>query len=191
LTSSWLSLERNELVRARAELSAAERVLEEMERDPNHPLLVVADLLGGVTETRAGSVTDAMTRLAAQKSRYDSDDRVQANWVAALEGEIALAQGKYDAAVASFRSAETPAWETVGNNPLAVFALNSPSRDGRARVEVARGNRAAAIEEYRRLTAAGPGGRSAALEPRHVLALARLLTEAGDTRAPVSSTAGF
>ena len=59
--------------------------------------------------------------------------------------------------------------------------MNPPSRDGRARVEIARGNRAAAIEEYRRLTAAGPGGRSAVLEPRHVLALARLLDEEGDT----------
>ena len=63
---------------------------------------------------------------------------------------------------------------------LAVFAMNPPSRDGRARVEIARGNRAAAVEEYRRLTAVGPGGRSAVLEPRHVLALARLLEQEGD-----------
>ena len=44
-------------------------------------------------------------------------------------------------------------------------------RDGPARVEVARLKRAAAIDEYRRLIAAGDGP----LEPRHVLALARLL----------------
>jgi hypothetical protein len=140
---------------------------------------VFADLLAGIAEIRAGKVVDAVTRLASQKSRYDNDERVQANWVAALEGEIALAQGEHDSAMAAFRSAETRAWITLGI-PWSVFALNSPSRDGRARVETARGNRAAAVEDYRRLTAAGPGGRSAALEPRHVLALARLLDEGGD-----------
>jgi hypothetical protein len=48
-------------------------------------------------------------------------------------------------------------------------------------VETARGNRAAAIEEYRRLTAVGPVNRSSAvLEPRHTLELARLLDRQGD-----------
>ena len=62
-----------------------------------------------------------------------------------------------------------------------MFATNLPSRDGLARVEIARGNRAAAIEEYRRLTAVGPGNRSSAvLEPRYILELARLLNEEGD-----------
>jgi len=53
-----------------------------------------------------------------------------------------------------------------------------------ARVELARGDRAAAIAAYRRLAAVGPEkGSSAALEPRHVLALARLLHQQGDTAA--------
>ena len=62
-----------------------------------------------------------------------------------------------------------------------MFATNLPSRDGLARVEIARGNRAAAIEEYRRLTAVGPGNRSSAVfEPRYILELARLLNEEKD-----------
>jgi hypothetical protein len=71
-------------------------------------------------------------------------------------------------------------WQTLGRDASTVFATSLPSRDGLARVELARGNRAAAIEEYRRLTAVGSGERSsAALEPRDILELARLLYEAG------------
>ena len=142
---------------------------------------MLADLIGGVAEIRAGNVKNASDRLAAQKSRYDSDDRVESNWVAALEGEIALAQGRYDQAVSSFKAAQTKAWLTLGRDSSTVFATNLPSRDGLARVEIARGNRAAAIEEYRRLTAVGPANRSSAvLEPRYILELARLLDEEGD-----------
>jgi hypothetical protein len=62
-----------------------------------------------------------------------------------------------------------------------VFATSLPSRDGLARVEIARGNRAAAIEEYRRLTTGGAGERSSGvLEPRYIFELARLLGEERD-----------
>ena len=82
--------------------------------------------------------------------------------------------------------------------PRAISTRARPSRDGglvrntikvsrpsviHARVEMARGNRAAAIELYRRLTAVGPGATmSGVLEPLHVLALARLLDQGGDPR---------
>jgi tetratricopeptide (TPR) repeat protein len=178
VTASWLSLERTEYARARTELRAAETVLTKMGRD-RHALLVFADLLGGVIEIRAGNVNDAVSRLEAQKARYDSNDAIESKWVAALEGEVALAQGQYDRATSSFTAADRRAWLTLGHD-YAMFAINHPSRDGLARVDIARGNRAAAIAEYTRLTVAGPGGRTAVLEPRHVLALARLLNEAGD-----------
>jgi serine/threonine protein kinase len=177
VTSSSLLIERKQYARALEELRAAETVLKQQ---PNRSLLVLAELIGGVAEIRAGNVTNVVTRLGSQKSRYDSDNRVESNWVAALEGEIALAQGQYDRAMSSFKAAESRVWLTLGRGIVAVFVINPPSRDGRARVEIARGNRAAAVEEYRRLTAAGPGGRSAVLEPRHILALARLLNESGD-----------
>jgi tetratricopeptide (TPR) repeat protein/predicted Ser/Thr protein kinase len=181
VTSSWLAVERRQYERALENLRAVEALLVKDADEPDHPLLVLADLVGGIAEIRSGNVKNASARLESQKSRYDSDDRIQANWVAALEGEIALAQNQYDAAMAGFRYAEARAWLTLGRHELTVFAMNSPSRDGRARVEMARGNRSAAIEEYRRLTAVTPDARSsAAFEPRYVLALARLLDEAGD-----------
>jgi hypothetical protein len=127
-----------------------------------------------------------------QKSRHDSEERVEANWVAALEGEIALAHGEHDLATSSFNAARTPVWVTLAGETLAMFAMNPPSRDGRARVEMARGNRTAAIEEYRDLTAVGRGTRSSAmLEPRHVLALARLLDEQKDTAGAVTEYGRF
>jgi tetratricopeptide (TPR) repeat protein len=177
LTSAWLLIERGQYARALEEVRAAETALGQQ---GDQTLLGLADLLGGVAELRAGNLTNAATRLGSQKSRLDSDDRLESNWVAALEGEIALAQNQHDRAMSSFKTSESRAWLTLGNGILAVFAMNPPSRDGRARVDVAHGHRAAAVEEYRRLTAAGPGARSGVLEPRHVLALARLLDQEGD-----------
>ena len=179
--SAWLAIERHQPALALEHLRAVETLLVKGADEPDHPILVLADLIGGIAEIRAKNVANAVTRLGSQKSRHDHDDRIQANWVAALEGEIALTQGDHDRAVAAFRSADTRAWHTLGRDAVTAFEINSPSRDGRARVEMARGNRAAAIEEYRRLTAVGADVRSsAALEPRYILALARLLDEAGD-----------
>ena len=181
LTSSWLSIERQQYVRGLAELRAGETMLAQSGADRDDTLLVLAAFIGGVADIRAGNVTEAATRLASQKSQSDGDDRTHANWLAALEGEIALAQGDYDRAMSSFSAAERRVWLTLGRSDLAIFAANAPSRDGRARVEIARRDRAAAIAEYRRLTAVGPATRrTAALEPRHVLALARLLDQEGD-----------
>lgn len=189
LTSSWLLLEQNQHARALEEVRAAEMALAE---EPDHAVLVLADLLGGIAEIRSGRLQNAIVRHTAQRSRYDSDERMQANWVAALEGEIALAQGEHDRATASFNAARTPVWLTLGGDAFAVFVTNSPSRDGRARVELSRRRTAAAIEEYRRLTTAGPGRQSSAvLEPRHVLALARLLDQQNDAAAAMTQYARF
>jgi tetratricopeptide (TPR) repeat protein/predicted Ser/Thr protein kinase len=181
LTSSWLLIEQQQYVRAFDEIDAAEKALGAEDDSKSDPLLVLAGLLAGVAEIRSGSVDDAIARAASQKTRADEDDRVEANWIAALDGEIALAQRRYPAAVSAFNDANRPAWLALGLAPYTVFAANPPSRDGRARVEIARGNRAAAIEEYRRLTSPPPPtGRPGVLEPRHVLALARLLEQHGD-----------
>jgi tetratricopeptide (TPR) repeat protein/predicted Ser/Thr protein kinase len=189
LTSSWLLLEQNQHGRALEAVRAAEMALAE---EPDHSFLVLADLLGGIAEIRSGRLQNAIARHTAQRSRYDSDERVQANWVAALEGEIALAQGEHDRATASFNAARTPVWLTLGDDAFAVFVTNSPSRDGRARVELSRGNTAAAIEEYRRLTTRVPGRQpSAVLEPRHVLALARLLDQQNDAVEAMTQYARF
>ena len=178
LTSAWLFIEQKLYARAREDIRAAETALADRQQ---HPLLVLAGLIGGMADIRAGDVKSAIGRLASQKSRHESDDRVGSNWIAALEGEIALAQGQHDRAVSRFNAAQTPAWLILGRDASSVFAANSPSRDGTARVEIARGNRAAAIAQYRRLTTVGPGARlSGVLDPRHILELARLLDGSGD-----------
>src|SRR3954470_10191636 len=183
LTSSWLLFERRQFAPALKQLQDVETLVGEAAQEPNSSLLVLRDLIAGVIEIAAGRMQNAVARLDAQKSRYDRDEQVESNWVAALEGEVALAQGRYDDALSSFRAAETPAWPTLAHDDeLTVFATNPPTRDLRARVELARGNRAAAIQEYRRLTAVGSDRRSSAvLEPRHVLALARLLDQSADS----------
>ena len=83
--------------------------------------------------------------------------------------------------MSSFEATKKQAWLVLNRDASTVFATNLPSRDGIARVALARGDRARAIEEYRRLTTPSPANRSSAvLEPRFILALARLLGEAGD-----------
>jgi serine/threonine protein kinase len=181
LTSAWLLVEQKQYARALENVGAAETALVDLTDGGKHQDLVLADLIGGIAEIRAGNAATAAARLTTQKSRYESDDRIESNWVAALEGEVALAEGRHDQAAASFRTAQTRVWQTLGRDESTVFATSLPSRDGLARVEVARGNRAAAIDEYRRLTAVGAGQRSfGALEPRHILELARLLKAVGE-----------
>lgn len=178
LTSAWMSIELKQYARALENVRAAETALASR---TNHSLLMLADLIGGVAEIRAGNVKNATVRAASQKARYLSEVPVESNWIAALGGEIALAQGRYDEAAASFKPPENKVWLILGRDASTVFAKNLPTRDGLARVEIARGNRAAAIDEHRRLTTVGPGSRSSAvLEPRYVLELARLLDAAGD-----------
>lgn len=189
LTSAWLWVEQKQYQRALHDVGAAQKVLSER---GSHPLLVLADLIGGVAELRAGDLKGAAARLVSQESRYDSDDRVQSNWVAALEGEVALAQGRHDLALSKFKTAQTKAWLVLGRDSSTVFAASLPSRDGVARVEVAQGLRHAAIEDYRRLTIVSPGYRSSApLEPRHVLELARLLQQTGDKPGALTEYARF
>jgi serine/threonine protein kinase len=178
LTSAWLLVEQKQHARALEDVGGAQKALADRR---GHSLLVLADLIGGVAEIRAGNVANAVSRLAALKSRYDTDDAVESNWVAALEGEVALAEGRHDDALAGFKAAQRRAWLTFNRDASTVFATNLPSRDGPARVELARGNRAAAIQEYRRLTTVGPANQSAAvLEPRQILELARLLGQQGE-----------
>ena len=176
--AAWLAIEQKQYPRALEKIAGAEKALSDR---PTHSLLVLAELVGGIADIRAGNVKNAESRLASQKKRYSSSNAMESNWVASLEGEIALAQAQHDRAAASFKAAQKPAWLILGRDASTVFATNSPSRDGTARVEVARGNPAAAIQEYRRLTTVGPDHRSSAvLEPRDVLELARLLDKAGN-----------
>ena len=103
LTSAWLAIEQKQYARALENVRAAERAATPLSQDQKHPLLVLADLFGGVAEIRAGNVRNAEMRLASQTSRYDADSAIELNWNMALTGEIALAQGRYDEAASSIQ----------------------------------------------------------------------------------------
>ncbi|HET9468734.1 MAG TPA: protein kinase [Vicinamibacterales bacterium] len=180
LTAAWMAIEEKQYARALEHVRAAEKRLADR---PNHTLLMLADLLGGIAEIRTGNVKNASARAAAQKSRYSSEVAVEAKWMAALQAEIALAQAQYDQAASSFTSAQRKVWQILARDDSSVLAINVPSRDGLARVHVAQGNRAAAIAEYRRVITPGGDGTSAVVEPRHILELARLLDAAGERAA--------
>ena len=189
LTSAWMSIEQKQYAHALEDVAAVEKMLADR---PKHSLLVLAELIGGIAEIAAGNVKNAESRLASQKTRYSSNNRMESNWVAALDGEIALARAQYDRAISRFKDAQAQAWSVLGRDASTVFAANLPSRDGIARVEIARSNRPAAIQEYRRLTVVGPDHRSSAVqEPRYVLALARLLKEERDTAGAGAEYARF
>lgn len=178
LTAAWLAIEQKQYARALEQVTVAEKALADR---PQHSLLVLAELLGGIADIRSGNVSKAESRLASQKRRYTRTNTMESNWVAGLEGEIALAHAQHDRALASFTDAQKPAWLILGRDASTVFATNLPSRDGIARAQAARGNRAAAIEEYRRLAIVSPDRRSSAvLEPRFILELARLLARDQD-----------
>jgi tetratricopeptide (TPR) repeat protein len=174
LMSAWLLTEQKEYARAIDEVAAAQNALSSR---PNHSLLVLGDLIGGIADIRSGNVKNAVLRLDAQRARHDPDYAVEARWVAALRGEVALAEGRLADARSSFESIpKARGWLTLNRDASTVFAISVPSRDGVARVELAERDRAAAIQEYRRLTAVGSVRRTAAaLEPRDVLELARQL----------------
>ena len=168
LTSAWLLIEQKQYARAIDEVRRPRR------RSPsgqNHSLLVLADLIGGVAEIRSGNVKNATVRLEAQKARYDSAP--QSNRIGSPRSKEKLRlrkAGTIEAAV-ELQSGAKESVADARTRRVDSFAINLPSRDGLARVEIARGNRAAAIEEYRRLTVVGPGNRSSAvLEPRYILA---------------------
>ena len=182
LTSSWLLIEQKQYARALEIVRGAEMAAGPLSEGQKRPLLVLADLFAGIAHLGEGDVRNAESRVSSQTARYEADNPIEANWNSALIGEIALAQGRYDEAASAFKTAQKKSWQILGRDEASqVFAINLPSRDGVARVEAARGNRAAAIGQYRGLTEAGPARRtSAALEPRYVLALARLLREEGD-----------
>ena len=180
LTAAWLAIEQKQYARALEHVRAGETLLADR---TNHTLLILADLLGGIAEIRSGNVKNASARAAAQKSRYTTEVAVEAKWMAALQGEIALAQAQFDQAASSFTSAQRKVWQILARDSSTMLAFNPPSRDGLARVHVARGDRAAAIDEYRRLITPGGDGTSAVVEPRHILELARLLDAEGERAA--------
>jgi tetratricopeptide (TPR) repeat protein len=162
-------------------VAEAEKILPESNMKERRALL--SHLLAGVAEARLGNLDAARAHLESQKEIYQPSDPFAGWWHHALEGEIALAAGDLEAAETAFTAGE-PEWKMWFSNAAgawSVFANNLPFRDGLARVRLAQGDIAGAIEIYRALLTTGAESKwTAALEPRYVLELARLLDASGD-----------
>ena len=185
LTRATYRLERNDCDRARRHVAAAEELLQARPPATATVWRVYADLVVGLCDVRSGQLGSARRRLEHAQQIRRSTSRLERWWVAVLEAEVALASG--DAAAAErIYAGGTPERRMFFARQLyfftqSVFANNTILRDGAARIAAAQGRTSEAIARYRRLLSHGPDQPwTAALEPRYVLALARLLEKSGD-----------
>jgi tetratricopeptide (TPR) repeat protein len=147
---------------------------------------VLTSLVAGTALARSGDLPAARAELEKQRQALENPEAGQLWWHHALQGEIALESGDLPAAETAFLAGE-PAIKmpfSFGANPgiLATMFMNVvPFQDGLARVKKAQGDARGAIEIYRDLLTPDIGSKwTMWLEPRYVLALARLLNETGD-----------
>jgi hypothetical protein len=136
----------------------------------------VAELLAGIAEAWAGRIDRARARLAGQQALDVAGDAIQGSWQQMLAGEIALAERRFDDAERAFRAGEFHLASSFAIYPaLVTLANNLPFRDGLARTAAARGDRAQAVEVYKRLNAPDATAKwSAIFEPRYAAAAAVL-----------------
>jgi tetratricopeptide (TPR) repeat protein len=146
---------------------------------------VLGDLLAGACDAGEGRLVAAKQRLGHAKQVHRPTSPLEVWWVHALEGEVALAEREFDKASRAFATGE-PARKMFLvlqgiYESLSFYGNNLVLRDGRARVAAAQGRTAEAIALYRGLLTPGPEQKwTAMLDPRHVIALARLLDKAGE-----------
>ena len=129
---------------------------------------------------------DAASEIFNRWSRFDPVVYRSVVWIyRSLEGEIALAAGDLARAEVAFAAGLSSGRMWFGSKFINDFFIhNTPSRDWRARVHMARGDATGAIAEYRRLLAPSADHIFiGVLEPRYVLELARLLEQVGDHEA--------
>jgi tetratricopeptide (TPR) repeat protein len=180
-----VALERGDHDRAR---DLAQRALEKVralrQQELRESSAQVGHTLLGIAHARSGNLEAARQNLESLRTLLEEPHWRPMDWfLGSLEGEGALAAGDLDTAAASFRAVEPEPkmlfhrWALPGLMKL----HNGPSRDGLARVAMARGDLDGAIEIYRRLNTPGlENPWTSVLEPRYVLEVARLLDEKGD-----------
>jgi tetratricopeptide (TPR) repeat protein len=138
--------------------------------------------LAGMAEIRNGRPNAARAQIERQRGIPERTP-LQNSLHQWLQGEIALAAGDLVAADAAFLAAEPKFRASIGQSMLpGDFFRNLPFRDGPARVAIARGDFRSATDIYRKLLRPEDLGQKwpAMLEPRFVLALAKLLDRTGD-----------
>jgi serine/threonine protein kinase/tetratricopeptide (TPR) repeat protein len=142
--------------------------------------------LKGALEIERGALEAARTHLENLRLAHDAQ-RPEDVWkLGSLEGEIALHAGDLAAAESAFAAGEPSLKMPITMNFIdrMVFDNNLTFRDGAARVKAARGDLAGAISDYRSLLTPDITRKwTSIVEPRYVLALARLLEKQGDREA--------
>jgi tetratricopeptide (TPR) repeat protein len=184
LLEAMLAQERRQ---ARLSVAAVRRVEDAAARASGEMLArrrsSVAHLIGGAVEAQAGRIQAARVHHAAMRARGGERDALQLSWLEALAGEMALSQGDLARAEPAFQAAQYQIASSFSvETTLVSLGNNLPFRDGLARVKAARGQLTEAMAIYRRLNQ--PDITStwvSVLEPRFVLAVARLAARAGDT----------
>lgn len=182
LLSSLLALEQADFAAAVTRANDAKTAFSRLPAGNQRLYRVVFHLLAGTAEARARRVDAARAHLEQQQTLIVASADEERWWRGALEGEVALAAGNLPAAASAFAGGEPTAKMKLSliTAVRAILSNNLPMRDGLARVGRAQGDRRGAIEIYRRLLAYGRESKwTAMLEPRFVLALARLLDETG------------
>ncbi len=184
LTAAMFALERRDCPGVDRSGAAAERTMAALRPDLLAKWQIVAGLLAGACEARDGRVAGARQHLTRARARLESTSPVERWWVAALEGEIAIAERDYEEATRSFAGGEPTRKMFFSRSgigiPLSFLANNLVLRDGRARAMAAQGRLDEAIAIYRGLLTPGPQQKwTAMLDPLHVIGLARVLDKAG------------
>ena len=191
--AAMLAIERRDIARALRDVPIGVKFLSEQPDDARRIVSVMEHLLLGLAHIRAGRLADADAQYDAQGRRYKGVNEYERAWRRALEAEIALARGNFPQAETAF-SAMAPPQRMLDANAIATSVLfnDLPSRDGLARVAIARGDLDGAITMYRKLLSYGPESKwIAAYEPRYVLQIARLLEKKGDRVAALAEYRRF
>jgi tetratricopeptide (TPR) repeat protein len=151
--------------------------------DDDRRVLVLAHFLSGVARARIREIASAREHLSTLNELADLQHPTEKWWRHLLEGEIALASGDPSAAESAFSAGEPEIVAHFSNaHPFKSVFANLSFRDGPARARKARGDVEGAIALYRQLIRPDISQKwTSALEPRHVLELARLLEKKGDT----------
>jgi tetratricopeptide (TPR) repeat protein/TolB-like protein len=173
-----MSLERNDYLAALQHLKKTETDLARIGNPAERADVEVSLLfLLGMSEIRAGRLSDARGRLEKQRKIYNPGIPVHTWHFRVLEGEIALAAGDLPAAEAAFTASEPAFKPAISAQSFGHW----PFRDGLARVKAARGDLKGAIDIYRQLITPDISQKwTTILEPRFVFELAKLLEQSGD-----------
>ncbi len=180
LLSALFAIEQARHAAALDAVRAAERALAPAPAERQRPSLALLHLIAGVAEVRSGRLAAARARLDALGALADATPQASPWWREALAGEVALAEGRLDAAAAA------PAGKVFvsGLAEGSVLRNDLVFRDLPARVAKARGDLRGAVDGYRRLLTYDAAQRWVAVfEPRYVLEMARLLDQLGDVSA--------